>query len=66
MKLAFLAGAATVTGSRIPVSHEGKQVLVDCGLFQGYKNLRLMERSTASNSTRCCVGSTCSTTSRFP
>ena len=42
MKLAFLGGAATVTGSKTLVSHEGKQVLVDCGLFQGYKNLRLM------------------------
>lgn len=42
MKLTFLGGAATVTGSKTLVSHEGKQVLVDCGLFQGYKNLRLM------------------------
>lgn len=42
MKLTFLGGASTVTGSKTLVSHEGKQVLVDCGLFQGYKNLRLM------------------------
>ena len=42
MKLAFLGAAGTVTGSKTLVSHEGKQVLVDCGLFQGYKNLRLM------------------------
>jgi metallo-beta-lactamase family protein len=42
MKLAFLGAAGTVTGSKTLVSHEGKQVLVDCGLFQGYKNLRSM------------------------
>lgn len=42
MKLAFLGAAGTVTGSKTLVSQEGKQLLVDCGLFQGYKNLRLM------------------------
>ncbi len=42
MKLAFLGATGTVTGSKTLVSHEGRQVLVDCGLFQGYKNLRLM------------------------
>ena len=42
MKLAFLGAAGTVTGSKTLVSNEGKQVLIDCGLFQGYKNLRLM------------------------
>ena len=42
MKLTFLGAAGTVTGSKTLVTHEGKQMLVDCGLFQGYKNLRLM------------------------
>ena len=42
MQLAFLGAAGTVTGSKTLVSHEGKQILVDCGLFQGYKNLRSM------------------------
>lgn len=42
MNLTFLGAAGTVTGSRTLVTHLGKQVLVDCGLFQGYKNLRLM------------------------
>ena len=42
MKLAFLGAAGTVTGSKTLVAHEGKQLLVDCGLFQGYKNLRVM------------------------
>ena len=42
MKLAFLGAAGTVTGSKTLVTYEGKQLLVDCGLFQGYKNLRSM------------------------
>lgn len=42
MNLTFLGAAGTVTGSKTLVTHEGKQLLVDCGLFQGYKNLRLM------------------------
>lgn len=42
MNLAFLGAAGTVTGSKTLVTHERKQLLVDCGLFQGYKNLRLM------------------------
>ncbi|WP_372524387.1 MBL fold metallo-hydrolase [Piscinibacter sp.] len=41
MKLSFLGGTGTVTGSKYLVEHAGHHVLVDCGLFQGYKNLRL-------------------------
>lgn len=37
----FLGGAETVTGSRTLVSYRGRKILVDCGLFQGLKNLRL-------------------------
>ncbi len=37
----FLGAAGTVTGSRHLLEHEGKRVLVDCGLFQGKKELRL-------------------------
>ncbi|MBI3183049.1 MAG: MBL fold metallo-hydrolase [Myxococcales bacterium] len=36
----FLGAAGTVTGSRFLLEHEGKRVLVDCGLFQGRKELR--------------------------
>jgi metallo-beta-lactamase family protein len=39
--LQFLGGAGTVTGSRFLVESGGARVLVDCGLFQGTKDLRL-------------------------
>ena len=39
--LTFLGGAGTVTGSKYLVRHGGRALLVDCGLFQGYKPLRL-------------------------
>ena len=39
--ITFLGGASTVTGSKYLVQHDGKRLLVDCGLFQGYKQLRL-------------------------
>ncbi len=37
----FLGGARTVTGSKYLLDHEGSQVMVDCGMFQGGKELRL-------------------------
>jgi metallo-beta-lactamase family protein len=40
VKLNFLGAAGTVTGSKTLVTHKRQQLLVDCGLFQGYKNLR--------------------------
>src|ERR1019366_4966628 len=40
-KLTFLGAAGTVTGSKYLVEAEGKRLLVDCGLFQGLKQLRL-------------------------
>lgn len=39
--LHFLGAAGTVTGSRFLVEDAGTRVLVDCGLFQGHKELRL-------------------------
>ena len=41
VNITFLGGTGTVTGSKYLVQHGGKQLLVDCGLFQGYKQLRL-------------------------
>ena len=39
--ITFLGGADTVTGSKYLIEHHEKRLLVDCGLFQGYKQLRL-------------------------
>lgn len=39
--LRFLGAAGTVTGSRFLVEAGGARVMVDCGLFQGLKELRL-------------------------
>jgi metallo-beta-lactamase family protein len=41
VQITFLGGAGTVTGSKFLVQHGGQRLLVDCGLFQGYKQLRL-------------------------
>jgi len=41
VNLSFLGGAGTVTGSKYLLEHGGRRVLVDCGLFQGFKALRL-------------------------
>lgn len=41
MRLTFMGAAGTVTGSKYLLEHEGRRVLVDCGLFQGLKQLRL-------------------------
>ena len=38
--LTFLGGAGTVTGSKYLVEGGGRRILVDCGLFQGLKELR--------------------------
>ncbi|RIJ15345.1 MBL fold metallo-hydrolase [Henriciella mobilis] len=40
-KITFLGGAGTVTGSKYLVESGNKRVLIDCGLFQGFKQLRL-------------------------
>jgi len=43
-RLQFLGATDTVTGSRYLVESGGRRVLVDCGLFQGYKLLRNRNR----------------------
>ena len=40
-KITFLGATGTVTGSKYLVEADGKRLLVDCGLFQGNKELRL-------------------------
>lgn len=41
MKLTFLGATGTVTGSKYLLQDENYRVLIDCGLFQGLKELRL-------------------------
>ena len=41
MKLTFLGATGTVTGSKYLLEVGGKRILIDCGLFQGLKQLRL-------------------------
>lgn len=41
MQLGFYGAVGTVTGSKLLVESDGARVLVDCGLFQGLKQLRL-------------------------
>lgn len=44
MKLTFLGATFTVTGSKYLLEVGGKKYLIDCGLFQGHKELRLRNR----------------------
>jgi len=41
MKLTFLGATETVTGSKYLLEGAGHRILIDCGLFEGTKNLRL-------------------------
>ncbi|MBU0555972.1 MAG: MBL fold metallo-hydrolase [Alphaproteobacteria bacterium] len=40
LTMTSLGAAGTVTGSKHLLEHDGKRILIDCGLFQGMKNLR--------------------------
>ena len=40
-KLTFLGAARTVTGSKYLLEVDNRKILIDCGLFQGLKELRL-------------------------
>lgn len=40
-EIRFLGGASTVTGSKYLLTYKIKRILIDCGLFQGLKTLRL-------------------------
>lgn len=41
IQISFFGATGTVTGSKYLVQTDGQKVLIDCGLFQGFKQLRL-------------------------
>lgn len=41
MKLTFMGATGTVTGSKYLLETDNKRIMIDCGLFQGMKELRL-------------------------
>jgi len=41
MDISFLGATGSVTGSKYLLQAAGKRILVDCGLYQGVKNLRI-------------------------
>jgi len=46
ISLKFLGAAGTVTGSKYLLTAGKRKVLIDCGMFQGIKELRLLNRET--------------------
>lgn len=44
MEIKFIGAAKTVTGSKFHIQHRGTNVLVDCGLYQGPRELRELNR----------------------
>lgn len=46
MKLKFLGATGTVTGSKYLLQHNDQNILIDYGLFQGLKELRLRNWET--------------------
>ncbi|VVC77233.1 Ribonuclease [Aquicella siphonis] len=41
MEISFLGAARTVTGSKYLLTVKNKKFMIDCGLYQGYKDMRL-------------------------
>ena len=46
LKIKCLGAAGTVTGSKFYLEHTSVKMLIDCGMFQGLKELRLLNRET--------------------
>jgi metallo-beta-lactamase family protein len=53
LALTFLGATGTITGARYLLDAGHARVLVDCGLFQGFKQLRLRNLRTPTGSTDC-------------
>lgn len=45
VKVHFLGASGTVTGSKFYIETDEQNILVDCGMFQGRKDLRISNRS---------------------
>ena len=45
IKIHFLGASGTVTGSKFLIDTGDKKILIDCGLFQGIKELRQLNWS---------------------
>jgi metallo-beta-lactamase family protein len=45
LAITFLGGTGTVTGSKYLIEARERRILVDCGVFQGFKQLRLLNWS---------------------
>ena len=52
MHITFLGAADTVTGSKHLVDIGDQRILLDCGLFQGFKVLRERKLGTASDTSQ--------------
>ena len=50
MKIKFLGAAGTVTGSKYEIQHQGTMLLIDCGMYQGARDLRELNRTPFENS----------------
>jgi metallo-beta-lactamase family protein len=46
MNIQFLGAAKTVTGSKYLITADGQKILIDCGLYEGLKELRLRNWTT--------------------
>jgi metallo-beta-lactamase family protein len=49
LKIKFIGAALTVTGSRTEIKYNGSRYLIDCGLFQGPREIREQNWSIVEN-----------------